>query len=202
MQTSQTSTTPPQTARSSTTTSTTDARSSESEATPSVQNDIDGDGQDDQVTVTTTSELRVRYAAGQTDTVWFDTSTPSRAELLGTWDADGDGRSEVFVRTETGASTEFATAFRYVGGHLQVITLDGEQTHLAYGGSVRHFDAWVAGWHETPIVTWSGTSDDGYAYPGVLRFYSFRGTTLVQSGSQPYTFTHDNLPPHAGAFSR
>lgn len=146
-------------------------------------------------------QLRVRYASGRADIVRFDAMNPPGALLLGTADADGDGRSEVFVRSTAGAATQFATVFRYVAGHLQVVTLNGEQTRLAYGGTVTHEDAWVVGWRGTPIVTWSGASTDDKTYPGTLRYYTFRGTTMDLLRTRTYTVTSDNPPPHGGLLS-
>jgi len=111
--------------------------------TPAV-GDVDGDGRSDHLTLPSPGLVRVGYAGGRSDTVRFEAASEPGARLLGTQDADGDGRAEVFVRSTTGAATQFATVFRYVGGHLRVVTLDGAQTRLAYGGSVTHQDSWAA----------------------------------------------------------
>jgi hypothetical protein len=157
--------------------------------------DVDGDGRSDHVTVPSPGLVSVGYADGRSDTVRFEAAREPGARLLGTRDADGDGRAEVFVRSTTGAATQFATVFRYVDGHLRVVTLDGVQTRLAYGGSVTHQDSWAAATLGSPIVTWTGTSTDGRNYPGTMRRYSFSGTRLVLRDSRSYTVTPDRLPP-------
>jgi len=168
--------------------------------TPAV-GDVDGDGRSDHLTLPSPGLVRVGYAGGRSDTVRFEAASEPGARLLGTQDADGDGRAEVFVRSTTGAATQFATVFRYVGGHLRVVTLDGAQTRLAYGGSVTHQDSWAAATLGAPIVTWSGTSIDGRNYSGTLRRYTFSGTRLLLRDSRPYTVTPERLPPRDALIS-
>jgi hypothetical protein len=160
-----------------------------------VAGDVDGDGRRDAVTLPSPGVLRVRYATGRTDDVRFETSPVPGPALLGSKDADRDGRAEVFVRSDSGAATEFATVLRYVDGHLRVMTENGGQSRLGYYGSVRHQFSWAAGLPGVPLVSWSGTSTDGLTYPGELRTYTFSGTRLVLRSSRPYTVTQNHPAP-------
>lgn len=157
--------------------------------------DVDGDGRRDAVTLPSPGVLRVRYATGRTDDVRFETSPVPGPALLGTKDADRDGRAEVFVRSDSGAATEFATVFRYVDGHLRVMTENGGQSRLGYYGSVVHQFSWAAGLPGAPLTTWFGSSTDGVTYPGVLSTYTFSGSRLVLRSSRPYTVTPSHPAP-------
>ncbi|HEY6744169.1 MAG TPA: VCBS repeat-containing protein [Mycobacteriales bacterium] len=165
---------------------------------PALDGDVDGDGRRDAITVSASGTLRVRYADGTTDTVRFDASGASPTagvQVLGAVDADGDGRAEVFVRAGSGASTDFAAVFRHVAGRLRLVTLDGGQALLGYGGSVGHLHSWVCRQPSAPIQTWDGTSTDGASYPGTLRSYHFAGSTLVLVSSRPLTVSTDRHHP-------
>ena len=161
---------------------------------PALDGDVDGDGRRDAITVAASGTLRVRYADGTTDTVRFDASGASPTagvQILGAVDADRDGRAEVFIRAGSGASTDFAVVFRHVGGRLRLVTLDGRQALLGYGGSVGHLHSWACRQPSAPIQAWDGTSPDGASYPGILRSYRFAGSTLVLVSSRPLTVFAD-----------
>ena len=165
---------------------------------PALDGDVDGDGRRDAITVAASGTLRVRYADGTTDTVRFDASGASPTagvQVLGAVDADGDGRAEVFVRAGSGASTDFAAVFRHVGGRLRLVTLDGRQALLGYGGSIGHLHRWACRQPSAPIQAWDGTSPDGASYPGTLRSYRFAGSTLVLVSSRPLTVSTDRHHP-------
>ncbi len=160
-----------------------------------IDGDIDGDGRVDAVSFPALGTLRVRYASGLTDTVRFDATPQPGVQLLGIVDADRDGRAEVFVRTTGGASTEFASIFRYVDGRLRVVTLAGHQVHLGYGGTVTHVDSWACRPPDAPIVHWSGQSTDGRTYTGKLRSYRFDRAALVPLDTTPLSVTPDQPAP-------
>ena len=60
--------------------------------------------------------------------------------IAGSVDADRDGHAEVFVKVDSGASTQFWTIFRLVGGQIAQVTVKGTPLRLAVGGSVTHQD--------------------------------------------------------------
>jgi hypothetical protein len=165
---------------------------------PAGDDDVDGDGRRDVVSLPAAGTLRIRYATGLTNTVAFD-AMAGEGRLLGIADADKDGRGEVFVHVGAGAYTDQTSVFRYVDGRLRLVTLDGKQMWLVSGASVRHSTSWACRPPHTPIVVWSGESDDGTAYHGTLNSYRFSGATLTQISSRPLT-TDDLKPPprHCG----
>ncbi len=158
--------------------------------------DVDGDGRSDALSVQAPGTLQIRYADGRTDTVTFDAAAEPR--LLGTADADGDGRAEVFVHVGSAASNDQTSLFRYTGGELRLVTLDGRQMWLVAGASVRHAESWACRPRLAPtaaIVQWQGQSDDGVSYRGTLDTYRFSGATLVHLGSRPLTVDEHRQPP-------
>ena len=154
--------------------------------------DVDGDGRPDVVSLPTAGTLRIRYGTGLTDTVAFD-AMAGEGRLLGIADADNDGRGEVFVHVGAGAYTDQTSVFRYVEGRLRLVTLDGKQMWLVSGASVRHSSSWACRPPHTPILVWSGESDDGTAYHGTLDSYRFSGAALTRISSRP--LTADDLKP-------
>jgi hypothetical protein len=58
--------------------------------------------------------------------------------IVGHADADGSGRSSIFVLDSWGASTQFWAVFKLVGPTLVQATSDGSALALAVGGSVSH----------------------------------------------------------------
>jgi hypothetical protein len=165
-------------------------------AGPARDGDIDGDGRVDRVSLSAPGVLHVRYASGDTDDVRFRADAgPVGPAVLGAVDADWDGHAEVFVRSASGASTEFASLFRYTGGRLRLVTTDGGQAQLAYFGSAGNQSSWACRPPRTPIVTWTGTTTDGSTYLGTETSYRFDGAALVVTGSRPRTVTPDNPAP-------
>jgi hypothetical protein len=157
--------------------------------------DIDGDGRPDHVALTRPGLLTVDYSADGSEDVRFAVVTGPPQRLLGAVDADHDGHAEVFVRSAAGASTDITSVFRYVDGHLRLVTLDGGAAQLVSGGSVTRQDSWTCRLPDTPIVTWSGTSTDGRTFRGEERRYRFSDATLTLVSRVPLTATSDHLPP-------
>jgi hypothetical protein len=53
-------------------------------------------------------------------------------------DADRHGHAEVFVKVDSGASTQFWTIFKLVGGRIWQVTSQGRHVRLVVNGSVTH----------------------------------------------------------------
>jgi hypothetical protein len=58
-----------------------------------------------------------------------NTDAPTIAGTVGT---------EIFVKVDAGASTQFWTIFKLVGGRIRQVTMKGQPARLAVGGSVTH----------------------------------------------------------------
>ena len=160
------------------------------------EGDVDGDGRVDAISLPTSGKLRINYSSGGTDTVSFTPSSGSRPEVLGSVDADTNGHAEVFVRTRSDQDGNAAALFRYVGGHLRLVTLDGEQASLAYGGTTSDQASWACRQPSGAIVTWSGSSSDGSTFPGTLNSYQFDNEHLVQVSTWSKTVTDSSPAPH------
>lgn len=124
---------------------TTGAPSPTSSPTPAVRRaaidgDVDGDGTPDAVKATTTLLTVTLSASGKRVTAPVHADSPAAPEVLGSTDVDRDGRAEVFVKTVQGASTGFATPYRFDGTALRELTLDGQPALLGFGGGAQHGD--------------------------------------------------------------
>jgi len=141
-------------------------------------NDVDGDGRADAIT-TSDGLLSVRLTSnGKTVSAPVSADAPGPAPVLGTGDVDRDGRVEVFVRTAQGASTTFATPYRYDGSALRVVLLDGEPAQLGIGGSVTHGDGFRC--LPTGVLEVSkAESEDGTTFTVQVSTYRLGGNELV-----------------------
>lgn len=163
-------------------------------ARPAADGDIDGDGRPDPVTVTTRPYGPTTVNAGLTRL--GEQSVPVEASgaagvptVIGTVDADADGYAEVFVKVDQGAATGFASILRLVDDRLVVVTLDGSQARLAYGGSAGHQDSFGcaelnAANPGRELFVWSGTSSDGLAYSGFRTVYGLDRGGLQSFGAR------------------
>lgn len=145
---------------------------------PAAEGDVDGDGEADSVR-TSSSLLKVDLSASdRTVTAPIHSEDPGDAGLLGSYDVDRDGHAEVFLETAHGASTTFATPYRYDGSALHELQLDGGPARLGIGGSVTHGD----GFRCLPsgrLEVRSADSQDGERFTVHIDTYRLTTTQLV-----------------------
>ena len=60
--------------------------------------------------------------------------------IAGSVDADRDGHAEIFVKVDSGASTQFWTIFKLVGRQIRQVTSQGQPVRLAVNGTLTHQD--------------------------------------------------------------
>jgi hypothetical protein len=143
---------------------------------PALNGDVDGDGTKDSVRATA-DLLTVDLSGGGTVTAPVHADSPRSAPVLGYADIDRDGRSEIFLETAEGASTQFATPYRYDGKVLHELQLDEGPARLGIGGSVTHGDGFRCTRGKLQIL--SSDSADGTTYTVHVDTYSVGRTTLV-----------------------
>lgn len=98
--------------------------------------------------------------------------------IAGSVDADRDGHAEIFVKVDSGASTQFWTIFKLVGRHIVQVTIHGQPVRLAVGGSVTHQDGFRC--NGTQFVTVHeevGRNETTWSYERDT--YTWQGSTLV-----------------------
>ncbi len=145
-------------------------------AIPAKPGDVDGDGTRD--TVRATAELlTVVLSSGASVTAPVHAESPRSPAVLGYADVDRDGRSEVFVETAQGASTQFATPYRFDGKALRELDLDGDPARLGFGGSVTHGDGFRC--RNGLLEVLSAESQDGATYTVRVDTYSLGRSELV-----------------------
>jgi len=160
--------------------------SATAEARRAIDGDVDGDGRPDKLTVTG-GKLAVRYSAGGTDSAAFEAGDATSVRVLGASDADSDGHAEVFVQVDQAASQQVSTVFRYAGGHLRLVTLDGQQARMAYGGSTGFVASWACRPASAPgaaLATAAGPSTGPNVYRLTVTYYRFDGSRLVLQRSR------------------
>lgn len=107
---------------------------------PAADGDVDGDGKADAVRATAETLTVTLSGTGRTVTAPVHADSPAAPEVLGSTDVDRDGHAEVFLKTTQGASTAFATPYRFDGAVLHELQLDGRPALLGFGGSTQHGD--------------------------------------------------------------
>jgi hypothetical protein len=151
-------------------------------AVPAADRDVDGDGLRDAITATATVLRITLSSTGKVVTAPVHADDPRPTQLLGTADIDRDGRAEVFLQTAEGASTQFATPYRFDGTSLRELQLDGAPARLGIGGSVTHGD----GFRCLPtgqLEVRQAQSSDGSSFAVQARRYAVVGDQLVLRAS-------------------
>ena len=148
---------------------------------PARDGDVDGDGKKDSVRATA-ELLTVELTSGGTVTAPVHADSPRSAPVLGYADVDRDGRSEVFLETAEGASTQFVTPYRYDGKGLSELQLDDGPVRLGIGGSVTHGDGFRCTGGQLQVI--SSDSQDGTAYTVHIDTYKVVKAALVLVSSK------------------
>ena len=143
--------------------------------------DVDGDGTRDVIQPSATLLKVTLSSTGKVVTAPVHRDDPGRPTLLGTGDIDGDGRAEVFLQTAEGASTQFATPYRFDGTRLVELQLDGGPARLGIGGSITHGDGFrcIGGLLEVR----QAESTDGSTFTVRADRYAVQGAQLVLRSS-------------------
>ncbi|MCU1592814.1 MAG: hypothetical protein JWO12_206, partial [Frankiales bacterium] len=81
-----------------------------------------------------------------------------------------------------GASTSFATPYRYDGKALREVQLDGSPARLGFGGSVTHGDGFRC-LATGRLEVRQAESANGTSFSVHVTTYALRAATLVQVGS-------------------
>ena len=147
--------------------------------------DVDGDGKSDRVTLEFKDCDYVVVAqltrVGVRRSLVGEEITYPYPRFLGVVDINRDGKGEVFVQTDRGASTMVATLFTLVNDQLHQVTLDGSPVGLGVGGSVTHFDSIGCGAGKlvtTNLLTSCGDSPDECRNTGERAVYALEGSRL------------------------
>jgi hypothetical protein len=189
--------------------------------------DVDGDGRQDRarlvylggygpdnwelvVDMTTLGQQAVRFTGGPV--LPGNTAAPT---IAGSADAERDGHAEIFVKVDSGASTQFWTIFKLVGRHLAQVTRQGQPVRLAVNGSDTHQDGFRCDGAQFVTVhegvtrnytTWS-YERDAFAWSGAELVLISKRTgqvTSAQPGSPPAAYSGvscGDLPQYAPAYT-
>lgn len=169
----------------------------EAEDDRTLSGDVDGDGVDDRVWLSSDPSAAEGCKAFVTvetaDRIYWASTTsgvPSSLQeptLNSLSDIDGEAGSEIVVNLEAGASTQFVGAFMLTRAGLERITVDGRgpgpfggeiEGLFAYGGSVGHLEA-VDCVDEHVVLSAAIPSGAAGSYEVERRFFSPSLTALV-----------------------
>jgi hypothetical protein len=145
---------------------------------PAKDRDVDGDGKPDLIRATASLLSIELSGSGRTVTAPVHADSPRSPAVLGTADVDRDGYAEVFLETAEGASTQFATPYRYDGTTLREVQGEDGPARLGIGGSVTHGEGFQCGTSGLLEVR-SADSQDGTNYTVHLTTYRIKVATLV-----------------------
>lgn len=149
-----------------------------SRAVPAKDRDVDGDGTADLIRATATTLSVELSGSGRTVTAPVHAESPRSPAVLGTADVDRDGYAEVFLETAEGASTQFATPYRFDGTTLREVQLDEGPARLGIGGSVTHGDGFQCG--STGLLqVRNADSQDGTTFTVHITTYRIKVATLL-----------------------
>jgi hypothetical protein len=189
--------------------------------------DVDGDGRQDRaqllylggngpgnwelvMDMTSLGQQAVRFTGGRV--LPGNTAAPT---IAGSADAGRDGHAEVFVKVDSGASTQSWTIFKLAGRQIRQVTSQGRPVRLAVGGSVTHQDGFrcdgaqfvtVSEATEPPGYTRWTYERDTYAWSGAKLVLVSKRTgkvTSAQPGSPPAAYTGvscGDLPQYAPSY--
>lgn len=103
--------------------------------------------------------------------------------ILGAVDADKDGRAEVFVQVDQGASTSFVALFHVVGDQLERVKAEKTEITFGLGGSVTHGAGIecreVDGRSPPELIASGASSEDGKTYPWAENIYRWSAGNLT-----------------------
>ena len=171
-------TTPVPTPASTTSTPTASPTPTPGRKVPAVAGDVDGDGKPDAVRTTATVLTVELSGTATTVKAPIHADAPRSAPVLGSKDVDRDGFAEIFIETAQGASTSFATPYRFDGKALRELQLDGGPARLGIGGTVTHGDGFTC----TPtglLEVRSADSSDGQSFTVHSSIYRLGPTELI-----------------------
>lgn len=184
---------------SSSTTSTTEPACPSAEAPDSestVEADVDGDGEPDEVgSAEQPGELvlHVALAAGGDAVLVLPTFGIGGTGLIGPADVDGDGAAEIWVRTGSGASASIVGLVRFTDCQLvQVRFANGDPAELPVGGSVGTSAGLSCEGRVDPaadVTTYLAGTVGEETYEVTATEYALDGAALTQLGSTTSTVT-------------
>lgn len=123
--------------------------------------------------------------------------------ILGAVDADRDGRAEVFVQVDQGASTSFVGIFHVVGDRLQRVKAGKQEITFGLGGSATHGAGIecreVDGKAPPELIAAGASSEDGETYPWVENIYRWADGNLTLWKTAEGTLRGDPRDPEYGA---
>lgn len=128
---------------------------------------------------------------------------PAGPRVAGSVDADSDGRAEIYVMVDSGASTQTWTIFKLLNGHITQVTMSGRPVQLPVGGSVMDNFGFSCNGPHADLVTYSyGATSNPKSWAVERATYRWAGSRLALVSERHKTirasYTSPRLAEHAG----
>jgi hypothetical protein len=121
---------------------------------------------------------------------------PTGPRVIGAVDLDSDGRAEIFVLVDSGASTEFWTIFKLVNGRVTQVTTAGRPVQLPVGGTVMDNFGFSCDRTHAELVTYSyGAKRKPRLWSVSRETYRWAGSRLVLVSKQQQTIRASPTSP-------
>ncbi len=157
--------------------------------------DVDGDGQDDQVTTIAVEDigtrLRVDLAAGGSVVHTIPAQADHTATVQAAVDLGRDGSDELWLEVGQGASTDIFGLYDLDGCDLEAVQVDGADAQFGIGGPVLLLQGLRCD-DEGRIVHLGATSEDGESFATLDLVYELRDGELVRVDDEPGALTGDD----------
>ncbi len=159
---------------------------------PTLVIDVDGDGVDDRISMHLDPEgtpeclaFTVVEKGTTTHSGVIEPIGPAGADplvfgrIIGSAQIDEETGVDVVILVGAGASTQFASVFRWAGGAMVPIRVAGGDGYFAFGGSAGHLDA-VDCFKESPLIVVTSAVRSGDDYKVVRRFFEPTGGRFIE----------------------
>jgi hypothetical protein len=124
------------------------------------------------------------------------------AGLVGSVDADSDGRAEIFVLIGSGASTQTWTIFKLVNHRVTQVTISGEPARLNVNGSVMDNSGFSCDGPRPDLVTYSyGHTSNPESWIVERDTYRWAGSRLILVSTWHKTIRASYTSPRLAAYA-
>ncbi len=127
---------------------------------------------------------------------------PAGPRVVGSVDADSDGRAEIFVIVDSGASTQTWTIFKLVIGRITHVTMSGGPVQLPVGGSVTVNSGFSCEGPHADLVAYSyGAKSNPKSWAVERDTYRWAGSRLVVLSKRQQTIRTSSTSPRLAKYA-
>jgi hypothetical protein len=177
--------------------------------------DVDGDGRPDSAHIVPLGKgnlnakflLVVQMTSLGTQKIPFTAAPaikmpPKGPRVVGWVDADSDGRAEIFVMVDSGASSQTWTIFKLVNGRITQVTMSGRPAQLPVSGTVMDNFGFSCDGPHADLVTYSYSANSNPKSWAVERdTYRWAGSRLLLVSKRQKTIRASSTSPRLAKYA-